>query len=129
MQVNAQTFQIKSLIGTKWEEVKDYEYTNTTTIEFTSSEMIETDVFIKNNHVYSSKRQYYLSQTIPTSFNKEMVGKTTSGSYLVFMYKKNNTLDYKSIKKITNDTLILFRYNPGSVGGCDQTYTYRRIKQ
>ena len=44
---DAQTFSVKDLIGTKWEQVKDYEATTKTVIEFTDKDMIEYVTFYK----------------------------------------------------------------------------------
>ena len=46
---DAQTFSVKDLIGTKWEQVKDYEATTKTVIEFTDKDMIEYVTFYYDN--------------------------------------------------------------------------------
>ena len=125
---NAQTFNINSLIGTKWEQIKDYEANCKTIIEFTGTDMVETVTFFtKPEKTYRTLRPYYLSQTVPTTFNKNLVGKSTIGTYLVMLYKFDE-MDYKTIKKITPDTLVLYHRKTNSIGGHEQTFVYKRIK-
>ena len=124
---NAQTFSVKDLIGTKWEQIKDYKSNSITVIEFTDTEMIETVNFIENSKTYRWPRPYYLSTTVPTFFNNSLVGKTTTGTYLVLLYKFDE-MDYKTIKKITSDTLILYHRATNAIGGHEQTFVYKRIK-
>lgn len=128
VECNAQTFNINSLIGTKWEQIKDYEANCKTIIEFTGTDMVETVTFFtKPEKTYRTLRPYYLSQTVPTTFNKNLVGKSTIGTYLVMLYKFDE-MDYKTIKKITPDTLVLYHRKTNSIGGHEQTFVYKRIK-
>lgn len=124
---NAQTFNINSLIGTKWKHIKDYKIDRETIIEFTDKEMIETLTFLDLKKTHRFVRPYYLSQTVPTTFNKDLVGKTTTGTYLVMLYKFDK-MDYQTIKKITPDTLVLYHRKTNSIGGHEQTFVYKRIK-
>ena len=125
---NDQTFNIKSLIGTKWEHLKDYKSVYKTVIEFKDTEMVETMTSLDNrNKTFRFVRPYYLSQTVPTTFNKNLVGKSTTGTYLVMLYKFDE-MDYKTIKKITPDTLVLYHRKTNSIGGHEQTFVYKRIK-
>lgn len=127
MQANAQTFSVKDLIGTKWEHIKDYNPNSKIVIEFTNTEMIETVSFIDNSQRYRWPRPYYLSPTVPTSFNKSLVGKTTTGTYLVLLYAFDR-MDYKTIKKITSDSLVLYHRKTNAIGGHEQTFVYKRIQ-
>ena len=82
---NAQTFSVKDLIGTKWELVESCETNDKTIIEFTDKDMIEYVTFYYDNKTRRVQRPYYFSPTIPTSFDKTKVGKSTTGKYLVFL--------------------------------------------
>ncbi|WP_289193956.1 hypothetical protein, partial [Xylanibacter caecicola] len=125
---NAQTFSINSLIGTKWAQIKDYEANSKATIEFNDTAMVETVTFLsKEPKTYRVSRPYYLSKEVPVSFNRNLVGKKTTGSYLVMLYKFNR-MDYMTIKKITSDTLLLFHRQTNAIGGYAQTFVYKRIK-
>jgi len=124
---NAQTFSVKDLIGTKWKHIKDYKSNTKAVIEFTDTEMIETITFINKGEAIRCPRPYYLSPTVPTSFNRSLVGKTTMGIYLVMLYKFDR-MDYKTIKKITPDSLVLYHRKTNAIGGHAQTFVYKRIK-
>lgn len=124
---NAQTFSVKDLIGTKWEQVKDYEATTKTVIEFTDKDMIEYVTFYYDNKTRRVQRPYYFSPTIPTSFDKTKVGKTTTGKYLVLLYKFDR-MDYETIKQISQDTFITYHRKTNAIGGNEQTFVYKRIR-
>jgi len=124
---NAQTFSVKDLIGTKWEHIKDYVSNTKKIIEFTDTGLIETFTFIDINKTYCNSKPYYLSPTVPTSFNRSLVGKTTTGIYLVMLYKFDR-MDYKTIKKITPDSLVLYHRKTNAIGGHAQTFVYKRVK-
>lgn len=124
---DAQTFTVKDLIGTKWEQVKDSKATTKTVVEFTDKDMIEYCTHLYTNTKFRWPRPYYFSPTIPTSFDKNKVGKVTTGRYIVILYKDERMV-YKTIQKISSDTLILYRRKVNSIGGKEQTYVYKRIK-
>ena len=75
---DAQTFTVKDLIGTKWEQVKDSKATTKTVVEFTDKDMIEYCTHLYTNTKFRWPRPYYFSPTIPTSFDKNKVGKVTT---------------------------------------------------
>lgn len=124
---NAQTFSVKDLIGTKWEEIKDYKSNTKIVIEFTNKEVIETATFIDRDKTLSCSKPYYLSPTVPTVFNNTLVGKTTTGTYLVLLYPFDR-MDYDTIKKITSDSLVLYHRKTNAIGGHEHTLVYKRIK-
>lgn len=124
---DAQTFSVKDLIGTKWEQVKDYEATTKTVIEFTDKDMIEYVTFYYDNKTRRVQRPYYFSPTVPASFDKTKVGKTTTGKYLVLLYKFDR-MDYKTIKQISKDTFITYHRKTNAIGGNEQTFVYKRIR-
>ena len=124
---DAQTFTVKDLIGTKWEQVKDSKATTKTVVEFTDKDMIEYCTHLYTNTKFRWPRPYYFSPTIPTSFDKNKVGKVTTGRYIVILYKDERMV-YKTIQKISSDTLILYRRKVNSIGGEEQTYVYKRLK-
>ena len=124
---NAQTFSVKDLIGTKWELVESCETNDKTIIEFTDKDMIEYVTFYYDNKTRRVQRPYYFSPTIPTSFDKTKVGKTTTGKYLVLLYKFDR-MDYETIKQISKDTFITYHRKTNAIGGNEQTFVYKRIR-
>ena len=124
---NAQTFSVKDLIGTKWELVESCETNDKTIIEFTDKDMIEYVTFDSANKTRRVQRPYYFSPTVPTSFDKTKVGKTTTGKYLVLLYKFDR-MDYETIKQISKDTFITYHRKTNAIGGNEQTFVYKRIR-
>ena len=124
---NAQTFSVKDLIGTKWELVESCETNDKTIIEFTDKDMIEYVTFYYDNKTRRVQRPYYFSPTVPTSFDKTKVGKTTTGKYLVLLYKFDR-MDYETIKQISKDTFITYHRKTNAIGGNEQTFVYKRIR-
>ena len=84
--------------GTHRELVESCETNDKTIIEFTDKDMIEYVTFYYDNKTRRVQRPYYFSPTIPTSFDKTKVGKTTTGKYLVLLYKFDR-MDYETIKQ------------------------------
>ena len=74
--------------------------------------------------------QYYLSPTVPTSFDFSMVGKKTLGSYLVGYNSKMKNMFYYEIVSFEPTKLVLLRKGkPYSIGGANDLYmTYERIR-
>ena len=78
-----QTFNPSQLIGTKWERVERFS-DPTIKWEFSKEEIHETvNRKIINKTVHFSNK-YYFSQTIPTKFDWNKVGKGDKGKYLVY---------------------------------------------
>ena len=121
--VNAQTYTLNQLVGTKWRMLlpKELEKNPYFTIidmdEYTKEEIKGTMKRIRKadgelrreSHVV---RKYYLSDVKPTSFDHSKVGKVTKGSYLVIYYGKygngEEIMQYYKILSLTNDSLKLF---------------------
>ena len=117
--VNAQTYTLNQLVGTKWRMIfpKELENNPYFTIidmdEYTNEEIKGTMKRIRKadgelrreSHVV---RKYYLSDVKPTSFDHSKVGKVTKGSYLVKYYERSKEMSYFKIVSLTNDSLKLF---------------------
>lgn len=81
----------------------------------------ETVAFSKTDRIFNSERyghpeknrlrrqRYYLSDTIPTSYDEKYVGKVESGRYIVYPGGTYENVSYLEIQKLTEDSLVLFR--------------------
>ena len=98
-----------------------------TVIEFTDREMIEYSISLYSDKTFRWPRPYYFSPTVTASFDKTKVEKTTTGKYLVLLYKFNR-MDYETIKQISKDTFITYHRKTNAIGGNAQTFVYKRIK-
>ena len=80
-----------------------------------------TESFSKTERIFHDERyghpeknrlisqHYYLSDTIPTSYDEKYVGKVESGRYIVYPGGKYEKVSYLEIQKLTEDSLVLFR--------------------
>lgn len=126
---SAQSFNVKDLAGTQWEEIQGEDEYASETLEFSTTNMTLTIRYKSGGRTVTLNNQYYLADTIPSVFEKKKVGKNTSGKYLVYYAKTRNALYYYTITKFTDKKLILHHKKiPGTIGGLTATYEYRRIK-
>ena len=94
---HAQTFDPKQLIGTKWQCVETFS-NPTSTWEFSKTEIKETVTWTNINKTVHFSNKYYFSQTIPTKFDWNKVGKGDKGKYLVYYVKKSKRIFYRWVE-------------------------------
>ena len=125
---HAQTFNPNQLIGTKWQRVERFS-DPTIKWEFSKEEIHETvNRKIINKTVHFSNK-YYFSQTIPTKFDWNKVGKGDKGKYLVYYVKKSKRFFYRRIESFSKDTLLFWHESdPEAIGGHSSYELYRRIE-
>ena len=123
-----QSFDPSSLIGTKWQCVERFS-DPTIKWEFSKEEIHETvNRKIINKTVHFSNK-YYFSQTIPTKFDWNKVGKGDKGKYLVYYVKKSKSFFYRRIETFSKDTLLFWHErDPEAIGGHSSYELYRRIE-
>ena len=125
-----QTFSVNNLYGTKWQRVGIEG--RSSTWEFTKSEI----KYVTNNHPTKSDRNlyrtnpYYISKTIPDSFDESKIDSNTKGKYLVVKTKKGDRRVYR-IDYLSSDSLKLFYIHNGApmigIGGITTDYVFKRI--
>ncbi len=126
---SAQSFNVKHLVGTKWEDIQGEDEYASETLEFSTTNITLTIRYKPVGSAVTLNNRYYLSDTIPSVFEDLKVGKNTSGKYLVYYVKKRNMLYYYTITKLTDKILIMHHKKiPGTIGGPTATYEYRRVK-
>lgn len=133
------SYFLSQLDGTEWllHENSEREKYVRETETFTKTDRIFNSEFYRhpeNNRLRS--QHYYLSDTIPTSYDEKYVGKVESGRYIVYPGGKYEKVSYWEIQKLTEDSLVLFwKYVPdpkekGKVimgGGHDVMLIFTRI--
>ena len=127
-----QTFSVNNLNGTKWQRVGIEG--RSSTWEFTKSEI----KYVTNNHPTKSDKKlyrtnpYYISKTIPDSFDESKIDSFTMGRYLVVKTKKGDRRVYR-IDYLSSDTLKLFYIHNGGpmigIGGVTTNYVFKRINK
>lgn len=127
-----QTFSVNNLNGTKWQRVGTEG--RSSTWEFTKSEI----KYVTNNHQTKSDKilyrtnPYYISKTIPDSFDENKIDSNTMGKYLVVKTKRGDRRVYR-IDYLSSDTLKLFYIHNGGaiigIGGVTTNYVFKRINK
>ncbi|MCR4768882.1 MAG: hypothetical protein K5874_01530 [Bacteroidaceae bacterium] len=131
--VNAQTYTLNQLVGTKWKESMLPERI-ISTMEFASNEIkfnakLYSATTGELNYNLNSSQKYYLSNSIPVSFDKTKVGKVQKGSYIIKYNNKMNCMEYFYIKSLTKDKLVLYhKRDPKDIDDSNYTLYYERVK-
>lgn len=91
MACHAQTVSLGQLTNTKWKLTKPVFSYCDKTMSFTSTEMTNTSIshYVKRGETKETKRffsnsyPFYLATAIPTTFNRSLVGKSSTGTYII----------------------------------------------
>ena len=122
---SAQT-DVALLAGTKWmyESNGIVHY-----LKIKKDSLIETMLNSYENKKISFSKPYYLSDTHEGSFDMNMVGRETTGKYLLRWNEKLCGMEYCEIKAVSEDSLVLFfEAKPNHVGSVNNYVAYKRIK-
>ena len=132
--INAQTtYTLDQLVGTKWKALNIPEQV-ISTMEFASNEIKYYAKFYsfttgELRHESGHSQSYYLSNSIPVSFDKTKVGKVKKGSYIIKYNNKLNCMEYLYIKILTKDKLVLYHKRDYKDMDDDEcTLYYERVK-
>lgn len=88
VECDAQTFNINSLIGTKWKQIKDYEANCKTIIEFTGMDMVETVTFFTKPEKRMCKGGNSCSRVSNEDWLDRLVRKSSKRNTLWVIYTK-----------------------------------------
>ena len=108
---NAQiSISSSQLAGTRWTLKGDNKVIKDT-VEYTSTKEVLKDYLPTFKKTIVHKREYYLSETTDTIFDKTKVGKQTYGCYLITYNEKNQECSYFKIIKfnLQEEEFILYR--------------------
>ena len=104
-----QTFQLSDIVDKKWKMDSIFNSNYNLFIEYKSNEKcINKSIEYKKEEIV--EYEYYLSDSIETTFNKSKVGNNTNGRYII-QRDKGGYLYIYEILKLTNDKLILKALN------------------
>ena len=102
---------LSQLDGTEWllhEDSRIEKYVRRT-VAFSKTERISHDEYYHPERNTRGMDYFYLSDTIPTSYDEKYVGKVESGRYIVLPGGTYDKVTYWEIQKLTEDSLVLFR--------------------
>lgn len=103
------TYNSNSLHNTKWVEIQSNQHKRWT-LEFTDNMMTNTYYFGKSGHSYPKTYQYYLSDKIPGVFESKLVGKKTSGCYIISLID-DEIVHNQILSLTTNELRIRLSYS------------------
>jgi len=114
-EINAQSFQLKDLIGKTWVGVSGYngcEYLDWA-ITFTEKSSIHRGTDKEGKEIATFCYNTYLCNELPIRYEETLLGKSRNGKYIVFErtynYKGRQIEDFKifEIKSLTSDSLVV----------------------
>ena len=117
MGCHAQKIATSELNGTKWKLVSPVSDYCERGMSFTTTTRTTTAKFKKNKKEFQFPLKYYLSSSIPKTFDSSQIGKSRKGSYII-QYVDNSVfwfkiVDISSTKKFCclSDAIRLFIRN------------------
>lgn len=128
---NAQTsISINQLKGTKWQRTSPAYNDKISTLIYSDSTYMNITNYLLIKELSESTFKYYLSPSVPPSFDFSKVGKPTSGKFLIVYNRKMDEMFYYQIISFSPQKMVLLRKGkPYSIGGADDLYmTYKRVK-
>ena len=136
IEINAQTVSRTILKSGTWEWIYPECNYCTTKMHFDETKMYWDVYYFYNTKTNTEIDTYYLSDTLPDTFDKSKVGKVNNGQYIVMLntnMRKGKELELMSCFKVlnvTNDELrVMVSYiPPSSVGGIGDIYVFKKVK-
>ena len=114
------TTSTSDLDGTTWQIDREYSRGTKNYIECTNGQIIK---HIQND-TDCIPYDYYLSETIPTSFDSSKVGKSTKGHYMIQYDSDKKAFFCFAIQKTVRLTLTPINNKSGSSGGVSGSFRY-----
>ena len=136
IEINAQTVSRTILKSGTWQWTYPECNYSTTKMHFDETKMYWDVYYFYNKETITEVDTYYLSDTLPDTFDKSKVGKVNNGQYIVMLntnMRKGKKLELMSCFKVlnvTNDELrVMVSYiPPSSVGGIGDIYVFKKVK-
>ena len=96
MTCHAQTVSLGQLTNTKWKLVSPVSDYCERGMSFTTTTRTTTTKFKKNKKEFQFPLKYYLSSSIPKTFDSSQIGKSRKGSYII-QYVDNSVFWFKIV--------------------------------
>ena len=115
----AQTISTSELNGTMWKEVSPtYDYCERG-MTFTMDTRTTSTKFYKTGKKFNCPLKYYLSPSIPKTFDRTQIGKNRKGNYII-QYVDDCVFWFKVVEISSTKMTLLSKYG--------QTIIYQKIK-
>ena len=119
MVCHAQKIATSELNGTKWKEISPtYDYCERG-MSFTTTTRTTTAKFKKNKKEFQFALKYYLSSSIPKTFDSSQIGKNRKGSYII-QYVDNSVFWFKIVDISSTKITLLSKLG--------DTTVYQKVK-
>ncbi len=119
------------LVGTKWEMIDEEVDDEVSTWTFSEREISKNIYFKSDGASYTNNNSYYLTNQRPSSFCSSLVGKGSSGNYIVVYSYKRQRFDWyiiRSLDKSTGDMYLFRERKDGEIGNTDITIHFKLIQ-
>lgn len=119
MTCHAQKVSIAELSGTKWKLVSPVSDYCERGMSFTTTTRTTTTKFKKNKKEFQFPLKYYLSSSIPKTFDSSQIGKNRKGSYII-QYVDNSVFWFKIVDISSTKITLLSKLG--------DTTVYQKVK-
>lgn len=120
------------LAGTKWKQTSPKYGYKETTWEFTTNQLKTVSHYVSSNEKIENVFPYYISDSFPSVFIHNCVGKNYTGKYLVTYLERWNRMDWYTITSIdwnTGDMYLFRQPAEDEVGGRPVTIHFKLISK
>ena len=119
MVCHAQKIATSELNGTKWKEISPtYDYCERG-MTFTMDTRTTSTKFYKTGKEFNCTLKYYISSSIPETFDSTQIGKSRRGTYII-QFVDNKVFWFKIVELSNTKMTLLSKYG--------QTIIYQKIK-
>lgn len=119
MVCHAQKIATSELNGTKWKEISPtYDYCERG-MTFTMDTRTTSTKFYKTGKEFNCPLKYYISSSIPKTFDSTQIGKSRRGTYII-QFVDNKVFWFKIVELSNTKMTLLSKYG--------QTIIYQKIK-
>ena len=119
MVCHAQKIATSELNGTKWKEISPtYDYCERG-MTFTMDTRTTSTKFYKTGKEFNCPLKYYISSSIPETFDNTQIGKSRRGTYII-QFVDNKVFWFKIVELSNTKMTLLSKYG--------QTIIYQKIK-
>ena len=136
IEINAQTVSRTILKSGTWEWIYPECNYATTKMHFDDITRYWDVYYFYNKKTSTVVDTYYLSDTLPDTFDKSRVGKVNNGKYIVFLNtsmrkgEKREIMTCFKVLNVTNDELRVENcyVSPTTIGEAGEIYVFKKVK-
>jgi len=136
IEINAQTVSRAILKSGMWEWIYPECNYATTKMHFDDITRYWDVYYFYNKKTSTVVDTYYLSDTLPETFDKSRVGKVNNGKYIVFLNtsmrkgEKREFMTCFEVLNVTNDELRVRNcyVSPNTIGETGEIYVFKKVK-